>query len=515
MAASRARIAGFAALAAWAAWLGGCDPLGRSDVRDQYYVSIRLDSSQYAFDLRVLLVEAGTSDTLDTVFTGRARDSSDLERLPARRFRGGPVDAVIWASRNGQFQWYEILKYRIPGEAPERQKVTRRKFEPVLSLPPGSGQDTVFLAVGEAPALDTPACLGYRKEKLKVEVTDSLDTRRPGRYSIRYACEDAFGFRSEGARSFRVIPPDSLGPFLTWVGRDTSRSIVGERPRPPLMSCEDYKRRALQIRAEGFVDSLHLGYYPVVYSCRDTAGRTASARRVFVVAPARGRFALLRATQETGIDVEVGRDNQNIGFNGWLPLTKLPDKGFYSFIQFDLERAQALNPGNARLRLHAFGTGYVYPNQVYRCRFEVWAFRSPWTEGHGNAFYYDGAWRNKGDTIFLHYPLADSIKALSRNPVGADGLPYSARDLVLEADSLGADTVALAMTPVHGLRIIPKPESLLTVELDVSRYVRTAAPRDHHGFMVLFTGTPDGRGLGFLTKEAGDGSYAPELVIEY
>jgi hypothetical protein len=513
-----------AAMAIWAACsLSACDPLGRGGEGDRYSVSLRLDSSQYAYDLRILLVQVGTSDTLDTIFTGRAKDSSDLERLPTRRYRGGPVDAVIWAYRDGKFQWYEILRYVAPGEAPTRRKVTRKAFEPVLSLPTGTEKDTVFLAPGETVRLDTPTCVGYRKERLKVEVAGSLDSGTPGHYAIRYACEDSLGYRSEAARTFKVLSPDSLGPFLTLVGRDTLRSVLGERPRPIVIACADYKQRPLGIEKSGIVDSAHLGYYPVTYSCQDAAGRRAEAGRVFAVIPAHNRFALLRAIQETGINPALGEDNQNNGYNACLPLTRLTANGnlslngYLSFIQFDLARAQALNPVSARLRLRVFGTGgSPFPDSVFRCRFEVAAESLAWSEGHGNMYYYDNGFQQNGQELLKYYPMADSIMAGSRKPVGADGLLYSAGEAMMGGlESLSTDTLPLPLTHLHGLKSIPKPENLLTVEIDVTRYLRATAPEKHHGFLVAFSGLPPGQGLSFLTKEAGDGSYAPQLVIEY
>jgi hypothetical protein len=62
--------------------------------------------------------------------------------------------------------------------------------------------------------------------------------------------------------------------------------------------------------------------------------------------------------------------------------------------------------------------------------------------------------------------------------------------------------------------VLPSPGELTVLEMDMTAYVKDTDPERDYGFYVQVEGD-DLHRIGFTTKELGDGTWAPRLLLEY
>jgi hypothetical protein len=148
----------------------------------------------------------------------------------------------------------------------------------------------------------------------------------------------------------------------------------------------------------------------------------------------------------------------------------------------------------------------------------VYRVKSDWVEGTGNWYYHRNAYQNAGENWLEHYPMSEWGKANSSDPAAETGIKGSNKALVRKANLNLVATLThhLFFSGLNGiLEQVPPPDNLTAVELDITDYVRSADPAADYGFVIKVFGVPAGRYMDFATRDLGDGSWAPRLMLEY
>jgi hypothetical protein len=494
-----------------------CDPIGGKP-QERSYVSLKVENSFCGDDIRVLLMTPVSHDTLDTVWSGPLLDSSSLSKLPTRRYAGGPVDVVVQCRKADSLAYWEIIQYRYPGERPIiALHDVSEDFPKLAGLASG---DTEFIVQGENFHPASPVCRDDYGREIPVRTTGQVDTQSPGTYKLSFDCVDSLGRRSAvSIQNVKVVSKDSLDPVVIFPGKDTVRMFVGDKLRDSVAWCLDYSHRQLPITTTGRIDTSRIGIYRLKYSCTDKLGNSAERVRIVkIYRPSRDTY-FLSAEKETSIDVFDQTHNQNLGYNGYLVFSRPPQDKYVTLLKFDLGQVKLDGLKAATLRFNSFGFGSnPWPDTAVPLTFYLYALKSGWIEGTGNFFYYDGKWRNSGEAIFSNYGIPESVKEKSVSDTLATGISNRDRSLVALENLTLIDSIPMNLTysSKHGARVsIPPLRDLVVIDLDVTNYVLNSRPESDHGFVVKVGGSPSGEWLCFLTKEAGDGSYGPTLILEY
>ena len=125
----------------------------------------------------------------------------------------------------------------------------------------------------------------------RITVKGHVDTNQEGVYTLIYIVTDSAGNEVRVRRTVKVLAPppvDKTPPQITLLGENPMRLSVGEAFKDPGATAKDDVDGDLsgKITLSGKVDTKKEGEYTLTYSVTDSAGNSATARRVVKVVPA-------------------------------------------------------------------------------------------------------------------------------------------------------------------------------------------------------------------------------------
>lgn len=378
-----------------------------------------------------------------------------------------------------------------------------------------TGPDFVGILLGKAYTDGGAHCEDDKDRNLPVQQSGSVNTSVAGNYKILFSCTDLSGNRSP--QIFRTVQvadaADSTNPSLIFKSGKLFEVGLGTAFVEPVVVCIDANDGNLEVTRTGSVDIQRVGAYPLFYSCSDKSGNRDTATLMVAVT----KRTVFSAEQEAEIDTLDLQRNANHGFTGALKFTAYPSDQYITLVKFDLSKVAKAGLSSARIHFRTFGGGAKWTSTPVPLTFRINLVKSPWVEGTGNWYWADGGWLNAGNILFANYTLSDSIKAKSANSLFSDGIApvdkaiARAENLVFTA----SDPVTLTYSDKHGPGAIPKAADLVDLDLDVTAYLKAADSAADFGFLITVEGVPAGRNISFLTKEVGDGSFGPELILSY
>lgn len=223
---------------------------------------------------------------------------------------------------------------------------------------------------------------------------------------------------------------------------------------------------------------------------------------------------LLFTAKDAPIDTTVGYNN---GLSAAFPLPTQTGSAKVFLFKFDLSRIDPgkLKSGKLHLNVYVGGSNPVSGTVPLTCR--IYGIHSEWQEGTGNWYYHREGWRNGGEQMFAHYPLPDSIKALSTDPAERTGIDSSAKEMLRmsSATLIATESVSLDLPAFRVVKTLPARADLADLAIDMTGYLKTARPEQDFGWMITVDQLPTGIFIGTLSKEIGDGTLGPRLALDY
>jgi hypothetical protein len=404
------------------------------------------------------------------------------------------------------------------GNAAERVRKVRvirvpDSVKPAITL---TGSPSPAIIRGDSYADAGATCLDDRDGNLPVTSLGTVDPSRAGIYPVKYACADSAGNQADTvARMVTVaLPLDTVKPVLTLRGPDSVPVLSLAHFDDPGASCADDRDGTLPAAFAGFdpPSGPADGIYRARYACADKSGN--NAVEVFRVVKSGLYTASLGVTQDASLDTTS--DSVNHGYVGMMAMRLASGDEYASLQKFDLSKVEKSGLKSAKVRFVVWARGSLalWPGTAQDYSIRLWAVKRSWTEGTGNWFYYDGFWKNGGDTWFARYSMSDAVKANSTDPFEPGGVTGLDRDLVRASNLslMGSQTVNVRLPNAYAGPMAP-PEDLRVIEIDVTDYVRNADPSRDFGFIAETANAPDR--IGILSREVNDGQYATRLMLTY
>jgi len=583
-----------------------------TQVRGIYTLTFSCADSVGNTDVKVRhVVVARLPDAIKPVITLRGKDSVVLYQdqpyadsgAVCLDDRDGAIPVVVTGTVDVHVRAYYTLSYACKDSAGNAAAGKTRSVrvirvpdtdKPSLKL---SGADSVGAYQGQAYTDPGAACQDARDGVLPVRVDGAVDTKVRGPYFLTFSCADSAGNTDAHIRKVQVLRvPDPVKPVITLLGSDSESAIQGKAYVDSGAVCLDDRDGSLPSTRTGTVNSAVLGYYPLTFSCADSAGNQADAKTrivhvqlppdvvkpvisligmdtvavtklvnfddpgatcvddrdgarpvsgpgldslsdvpgiyhaVYSCADKAGNTALITRVVKSGlytINISSQKETQidtittwQYGATGGSGISNYESEIYLSTVKFDLSKVNKTGLKSAKIHLFTWGTTPQWPGTRGDYTFRIYAIKSDWTEGTGNWFYYEGAWQNGGQTWFTWYGLSDAWKAASTNPGIVSGVTGSDKALLRTSNLtlLSTQKVNLHYDASNGASFaINPPDKLVVLELDVTDYVKNVNPAQDFGFHIKVEGLPaaPGRRIGFLTREVGDGTYAPRLMLSY
>lgn len=446
--------------------------------------------------------------------------------------RDGIMPVSVTGAVNTAIRTLQTLTFHCADSAGNAAEAKTRKInvarvpdnvKPVVAL---RGERNLQSVLGAAYTDAGADCLDDRDGILPVTVKGAVNIAKVGVYVLTFDCADSAGNAGSPAptRSVSVVANiDSLPPVITRAGPDTLVAVSSDAVFDPWATCLDAVDGPLTVRRTELPAVAFKGHFQVTYSCQDAAMNVATVTRIVKIGLFGTYLPAIAEGQMDTLDVLY-----NTGGSGCTGFVKEPGGKYFTLTRFDLSKVVKSGLKSAKLRFFTFGHGARWPGTqsdgkggfgtFANYTFRVYTVKSDWAEGTGNWFYHDGGFRNSGDVWYQHYPLSSAVMAASTNPEVPSGITGADRSLVRASNIVPASTrtVNLFYGNWNGNpEQVPPPQKLTVLELDVTDYVKTADPAGDYGFLIKVDGTTPGHYIGFTTKELGDGSYAPRLMLEY
>jgi hypothetical protein len=446
--------------------------------------------------------------------------------------RDGALSVTVIGSINTSLRTLQALAYLCADSAGNAAVTRTRKVnvarapdnvKPVVTL---RGERNIRSLLGAAYTDAGADCLDDRDGILPVTVQGSVDVAKPGTYILTFNCADSAGNPVSPAPTRSVVVTaniDSVPPVITRIGPDTLVAVSSDAVFDPWATCTDAVDGPVAVLRTALPAVGFTGHYQVTYSCQDAALNEATVSRIVKI----GLFGTYLPAIAEG-QMDTLEDRYNTGGSGTSGIVKEPNGKYFTLTRFDLSKVVKPGLKSAKLRFFTFGHGAPWPGTqsdgkggfgtFANYTFRVYTVKSEWTEGTGNWFYHDGGFRNGGATWYQHYPMSAAVMAASTNPSDPTGITGADRSLVRASniDLVSTKTANLFYGNWNGNpEQVPPPRKLTVLEVDVTDYVKGADPAKHYGFLVKVDGTLPSHYIGITTKELGDGSYAPRLMLEY
>lgn len=484
-------------------------------------VDIETDSLQ-AFDtvLVVLFPGNGSGAPSDTLWNGRPPQAGDLDRVKVEGYAGGDVKVVVTGRLAGRKVYEQHIDYR-GGTAIPTLVLAEDIAPPVLSL-----RDSVIeVAPGGAVPDSFAVCRDQVDGTWATPWSDSLvvSTAPTRVLLLTYVCTDKAGNRSAAGQAVlrHLLRPDTVPPRVVLRGAEAVTHPLSQPYVDAGADCIDDRDAPVAAVTVDTVDVRVEGTYRLRFRCVDDAGNVSPERVREVKVGSGSRFDTLPAARDALLDT-VWRTQSNFGATPVLRFGKAfpwPDNG-PSLLAFELDSVGKAPLKSAHAEFHTFLEGATSLDSL-QVVFTAHRILLPWIEGTGNAFWHTGDFREDGQKLLQHHPLRAEIKAKSTDPESASGVtgitPSVAR--IQNTTLAGKDTVAVRYGSLNSTGIspavVPPKHYLVKVRIDVTAYVRNPNPEKDYGLILSTEGVPENCWIGWATRELGDGSLGPRLILEY
>ncbi|MBD3791470.1 MAG: DUF5011 domain-containing protein, partial [Campylobacterales bacterium] len=168
-------------------------------------------------------------------------------------------------------------------KAAKAHLVAQDTSSPVVTL---MGDAQVTIKVGEVYMDAGATAYDEFDGKMNPVKSGSVDTSKPGTYTITYQATDQAGYTGSISRKVIVIEDtsaDTTAPVVTLNGEATVTITVGDSYSDAGATATDNVDGALSPSKSGSVDTSTAGSYTITWSATDAAGNVGSASRTVIV----------------------------------------------------------------------------------------------------------------------------------------------------------------------------------------------------------------------------------------
>ncbi len=421
------------------------------------------------------------------------------------------------------------LEYGCADKAGNAAVAKRRKVDiverpdvtaPVLTL---KGPDSLTVLKAATYVDSGATCFDARDGALFPDVTGSVLANVLGSYDLTFTCKDKAGNAATPKhRQVHVVdPPDLTLPVITLNGAATILVTKNAAFSDPGAVCTDDRDGTRAVSISGAVDNSALGNYTLTYSCTDKAGNRAEVKRTVKVVAALSQTEYL-SVKEASYD--SGSYPTNNG-NTFLHAFSNVGEHYVTAIAFDLASVNRTDMVSAIGRFKTFGWNTEnWGTDSIPVTFKIYRMKKSWIEGNGNWYYHDGAYSNSGEIFLANYGgLPAAIRSRSTDPALHDGISSLDNDVFHPENvvQVGAPISAKVYFPpskcVNGRnpKPIPGAADLVDFDIDLTEYIKTSPITGDYGFYVTVQGLPTNWFLAWVTKDVGDGTLGPKLIVNY
>ena len=150
-----------------------------------------------------------------------------------------------------------------------------------------NGDNPLTITVGSTYEDAGATCTDETDGTLTPVVTGTVDTDRPGTYTITYTCTDLSGNMATDTRTVTVVaaetPADTTDPVITINGSPELTITAGTTYTERGATCIDETDGSLQVTTTGTVNTSMPGTYTITYTCTDGSGNAAYDSRTVLV----------------------------------------------------------------------------------------------------------------------------------------------------------------------------------------------------------------------------------------
>ncbi len=165
-----------------------------------------------------------------------------------------------------------------------------------------------------------------------------------------------------------------------------------------------------------------------------------------------------------------------------LDPTGIPQNDVFAF---NLDSVKQGTLKKATLLLRTFAWPYTWSTDSVTLQIRIRVVTSAWKEGTGNWYWHDGGFRNGGDNLLLNYASDPTYRGISTNP--SDLSKINPLDtLIFQPHRLQsvAQFVIKTRYTNSNPRQIPNPTELVSLELDVTDYMKSGDLITNFGFFI-------------------------------
>ncbi len=321
------------------------EPLGDPWIRDSEVIAMldKANEDKVAPEMKLkgsnpMIIKAGSGDYVEPGAT--AMDNVD-----------GDLSMHIEISGNVKTTAIDtyIVTYRVSDVAGNVTTKTRTVIvtddePPVVEL---IGDETIRLITGDR--FRDPGARAYDSREgdisSRVVATGTVNTSRPGTYTLTYVVKDAAGNSSVPKKRTVIVAGDEVPPEITLIGGSPMFLKKGDRYKEPGAMAKDNRDGNLssRISISGSVNSDVVGSYKLTYTVKDNSGNIATEERVVNVrepsAPIDNRPPVIRLIGGSPNTITEGDTYEEPGVNA----TDDVDGDLTAFINIEGE----VNPNKA------------------------------------------------------------------------------------------------------------------------------------------------------------------------
>ena len=150
--------------------------------------------------------------------------------------------------------------------------------DPVITI---DGSSELTITAGTTYTEQGATCTDDTDPAPTVTTSGTVDTSRPGTYTVTYTCTDSSGNGSTISRTVTVV--DTTDPVIIINGSSELTIQAGSTYEDAGATCTDETDGSPQVTTTGAVDASAPGTYAVTYTCTDSSGNNATADRIVFV----------------------------------------------------------------------------------------------------------------------------------------------------------------------------------------------------------------------------------------
>jgi len=258
------------------------EPLGDPWIRDNEVISMldKATEDKVAPVMKLkgqnpMIIKAGSGDYVEPGVTATDNEDGDLSMHVEI---SGTVKTTVLDTY--------IITYRVSDVARNVTTKTRTVIvsddePPVVEL---IGETQIRLITGDR--FRDPGARGYDSREgdlsSRIVTTGTVNTSRPGTYTLTYIVKDAAGNSSVPKKRTVIVAGDSVPPTITLIGGSPMHLVQGERYKEPGAMAKDNRDGNISSRVsiKGTVNTNVLGSYKITYTVKDNSGNIATEERV-------------------------------------------------------------------------------------------------------------------------------------------------------------------------------------------------------------------------------------------